>query len=341
MIKRIILKVYFLFRLPFIFLALLVGKISGRSSGNGSGILLIRLDRIGDFVLTLPVIENLRRHYPGTRISVLVRPYLADLACVIKSIDNVIVYDNFFSTIRALRREGFSVAIDMLCDYTLKPALLTFFSGAPRRIGFEGGFRELLFTDVVRPGRAARHMTEIHLDVLKPLGVSVVETMPSIILEDAQERKDVIVVIHPGGYYPSQRWPAERFAAVAGKIVGAYDVKLIIAGGPDDEELVHYITSRLEGGNVTAVCVDLKELARILARSTLLVCNNSGPLHLAAALGIPTVSMMGPTDPVLWWPQGANQIVIRKGSRVDMISADEVFQKINDMLNVAHGIKKR
>ena len=106
-------------------------------------------------------------------------------------------------------------------------------------------------------------------------------------------------------------------------------------------------------GGVTAVFPSMKDLAYLLSTCDLLICNNSGPLHLAAALGVPTVSMMGPTDPVLWRPNGDNQIVVRKdagcgpcslgrcGTRrcMDLITVEEVFDKVRGLLERLYGFK--
>ena len=355
-VKRTMLGLYFLLRLPMILAARLLGGIFVRRPGNKvDRILLIRLDRIGDLVLTLPVIESLRRYYRDAKISVLVRPYMADLARMVGAIDEVIVYDNFMSTAGRLRREKFSVAIDMLCDYTLRPALIALFSGAGTRIGFDEGFRGLLFTDTIKdPLRRPRHMVDINLDVLGPLGVPIADTTPHIALPADGLKRDNIVVMHPGGHYESQRWPAERFAALAENIAKAYDVDVVVVGAPGDKALTEEVMSRLDRDNVRAVSTDLKELVQIVAGAALLISNNSGPLHLAAALGIPTVSTMGPTDPVLWWPRGQNQHVIRKALRcspcgvgacqkhscMDLITVDEMFKEAKNILDGIDGVRK-
>lgn len=354
-IKRSLLSAYLLARLPLIWLIKVLGSPFIRDAAGRARILIIRLDRLGDYVLTLPVIENLRNRYPDADISILVKPYLAGIARLTRSVDEVIVYDGFVSTVRRLRDGHFSLAIDMLCDYTLKSALLAFFSGAATRAGFAGGFRELLFTQAAKPGKAPRRMAAINLDILKILGVPVVVTEPRMAVEGVEKSGKAVVAIHPGGHYPSQRWAPERFAAVGSRILDAYDVRLVVLGGPDDRASAEGVIKRLGEGRVEAVFPDLKGLAAILAQSALLICNNSGPLHLAAALGTATVSLMGPTDPVLWWPQGPGQIVIRKeipcspctagrcGSHacMDLITADEVFEKAKGVLEKIDGIRKR
>jgi lipopolysaccharide heptosyltransferase II len=353
-IKDAALWLYFILRLPAIWCVKLFWRPRVKASEAGKArILIIRLDRLGDLVLTLPVIESLRRYYPEARISILVRPYLAGLAHLIGSIDEVIQYDGFIKTAKRLRSEKFSIAIDMLCDYSLRPALLAYLSGAPVRVGFEGGYRELLFTEAVRSGGRPRHMIEINLDLLAALGVPAVEKMPRLTLKGIEKGPERIIAIHPGGYYPSQRWPAEKFAEVGRRVLEAFDVSIVVLGGPDDSASVNEIIARISDRRARAVSVDLEGFALMLARASLLICNNSGPLHLAAALGVPTVSTMGPTDPVLWWPKGDNQAVVRKSIKcspcslgnckehlcMDLITVDEVFGEARKLLEKVYGLK--
>lgn len=355
-IKQFLLQCYFFVRLPFLWLiASVFPSRPLRAASGPKRILLVRLDRLGDFVLSLPVIENIKANCPDTKISVLVRPYLAGLAASIKSIDSVITYDGFFRTVRRLRRERFDVAIDMLCDYLLKPALVTFLSAAPRRIGFAGGFREILFTDAVSPEAGNRLMLEINLELVRALGFGAQVTVPHIVLKGASIIRSRVVAIHPGGHYPSQCWPAERFAAVARMIAATYDVDILVIGGPEERALVGDIMTGLADIQAQSVFPDMKELAFLFARSLLVICNNSGPLHLAAAVGTPTVSTMGPTDPHRWWPQGKDQIVIRKEipcsacgrgncadhSCMNLITAVEVFEAARTIMDKTNGITKR
>lgn len=355
-IKKTILGAYLLLRLPLIILMAAIFGVKRPPDGiKPKKILLIRLDRLGDLVLTLPVIENLKLHYPDARLTVLVRPYLGDLARLVRQIDEVIVYEGFIPTVWKLRPHRFDIAIDMLFDYTLRSAAVAILSGAPRRVGFSGGFRERLFTDAVSVDAAGRSMVDINLEMMKVLSVPVKVRSPRLALEGTKKTPRRIVVLHPGAHYPSQRWSAARFADVARKIEEAYDVDVIVVGGADEKDLVRGIMERLKDIGVKSALPDMAGLAYLLARSSLLICNNSGPLHLAAALGVPTISMMGPTDPDLWRPHGRDNIVLRKPLEcmpcrhakcrahpcMDMITADEVFDKVKEVLDGIDGNKRR
>ena len=346
-IKDKILQAYFLFRLPFLYP---LKFLFARSAGNPdkvSRILVIRIDRLGDLVLSLPLIDNLRAAYPGAKIDILVRPYLLDLAGMIKSIDDVIANRGIFDALRRLANRKYDVVIDMLRDYKIEPALIALFSKAPVRIGFKGGFREALFNRPVNELKGSgKSMVELNLELLKPLNVPASVTIPRLDTGEVAAKEALTITIHPGGHYESQRWPHDRFASLVKKILERYNAKVVIIGGPDDGETVGRIIKAIDDSDVKAVFPAMKDLAYLLSASSLLVCNNSGPLHLAAALGVPTVSMMGPTDPALWRPNGDNQIVVRKDvgcnpcSRgrcsghqcMELITADEVFAAADSQL---------
>ncbi|HNQ51260.1 MAG TPA: glycosyltransferase family 9 protein [Candidatus Omnitrophota bacterium] len=313
-IKQNILQLYCILRLPVVLLIKLLFFSRNKPSGNIDRIVVIRLDRIGDFVTSLPVIDNLKTAYPRARLDVLVRPQLKGLAGLCRNIDGVVEYDGFFNAAAKLRKAHYDLAIDLLYDYTLMPAVLAYMSAAPVRAGFAWGFRELFFTRIVRkeqtPGKS---MTAVHLEVLKSLGVTAVVTAPRIDQEKKKPGAKLVAGIHPGGHFPSQIWEKEKFAAVAQWLLQKYKARVFVFGGPDEKELVSFIVSAAQGGaEVEAVFPDTAGLVQLIAQCDLVLCNNSGPLHVAEALGIPTVSTMGPTDPVLWKPQGEDSIVIRK-----------------------------
>jgi len=313
MMKEFLRSAYFLLRLPVVVIIKLLFFISRPEPERVEKILIIRLDRIGDFVASLPVIDNLKLSYPGAVIHVLIRPHMRGLAGFIKNIDAVLEYDNFLGVVSKLRKERYDLVIDLLYDYKLKTGILAFLSSAPVRLGYAWGFRELLFNRVVKAGDTKnKSMVAVHLEALKTLGVPVRVLVPRIEVEKRRSGGQIVIGIHPGGHYPSQSWGNDNFAALARRMLELYKAKIYIFAGPDEKDIVSYIVSRVGDKNVQAFSPDTQGLVSLIAGCDLLICNNSGPLHVAAAEGVPTVSTMGPTDPVLWWPQGENNIVIRK-----------------------------
>jgi ADP-heptose:LPS heptosyltransferase len=236
----------------------------------------------------------------------------------------------------------------MLLDHKIKTALLAFASGAGIRAGFAWGFRQVLFTHAVSLSMTKdKNMVDAHLELLKALDVPVRFTIPEIEVSRHGAEGALIVCVHPGGYYPSQRWGKDSFAAVIRKIIEKHKASVKIIAGEAEKALADHIVSHVNSPSVVAVFPQTSaELVSLLAQSDLVVCNNSGPLHIAAALGIPTVSTMGPTDPVLWQPAGEKNIVIRKGLDcspcgkavcskhicLEMITPEEVFLAVEEAI---------
>jgi ADP-heptose:LPS heptosyltransferase len=166
-------------------------------------------------------------------------------------------------------------------------------------------------------------MVETVLGVLKPLGIPIGSFRPEIFLTASeiegarrwllQEGSDTgpFVAIHPGAFYETQRWPAEYYAALADRIMGTGRLKAILFGGPGDVKIVDRILSMTRSRIVRCITADIRWFAALLSNCRLLVCNNSGPLHVASALEVPTVSFMGPTVKELWSPVGQGHKVLR------------------------------
>jgi ADP-heptose:LPS heptosyltransferase len=132
-------------------------------------------------------------------------------------------------------------------------------------------------------------------------------------LEAGGVRDDELLVgIHPGGHYWTQRWPPERFARLSDAITEEYKAKAVLITGPGEGPLAGEVLSKMSRPPLVFSGRPTGHLIALIWRCDLLICNNSGPLHIAAALGTPTVSMMGPTIPERWWPRGEGHIVIRK-----------------------------
>jgi ADP-heptose:LPS heptosyltransferase len=202
---------------------------------------------------------------------------------------------------------------------------LAFLSGAKYRIGFEESGREIFFN--IKGPRLDRtqHMVNHMLSLLVPLAIKEDQKQPRIYLtpqeiENAKEyfarnnfKQDCLkIAVIPGAYYPSQRWPIERFGELIKKICEKFQARVIIFTDKNEDKRGQIFGS-LDPARVEVLPgLDLRQFMAYLSQCDLLICNNTGPLHIASGLGVPTVSTMGPTVPQLWWPLGKNHIVIRK-----------------------------
>lgn len=294
-------------------------------------ILVIRTDRIGDVVVSLPAIKALKDIFPYAEISVLARESNAAILANLPFIAKVIPYVSFRRSIPVIRQLRFDMAVDLVMDYSLKTAAIAFAGGAGVRAGFDIASRGRFFNIPVTPDVREKNMSEHVLDIVRSVAsvykqeaASTWDTVPHIkVPEKAMasaeyilkingiKKNDLILSFHPGGYFPSQRWIPEYFAELADRLREDYDAMILMIGGPEDEELIRKISSMMAVSPACIVGRPLDAVAALLASSRLLICNNSGLLHLAAAVGTPTVSTMGPTVPYLWRPAGARHKVVR------------------------------
>jgi heptosyltransferase-2 len=236
---------------------------------------------------------------------------------------------------------------------------MTYLAGGEYRIGFDGWGREIFFNlrglAVSTPKRMADHL----LDLVEQSGGNRDGCVPEVFLSDKELKwasealvakgikpEELKIAIHPGAYYPSQRWPAERFGSLTRRILEQREVKVILLGSRDEKGLVKKMKEASGKGVQDFSGLGLRELIALLAQCDLLICNNSGPLHIASALKISTVSMVGPTVTPLWLPYGKHDVVINKGLNcspcnkavckdhecMESITADEVFEAVKSQI---------
>jgi lipopolysaccharide heptosyltransferase II len=289
-------------------------------------ILILRHDRIGDMALSTVIFKALKKNYPAAEIIVLASERNNEVIKNDPYVDEILVFKGLRWFMREIRNKDIDLAIDLFYTYELKQPFLTYISGAKYRVGFEEAGREVFFNIKGPKMYPRRHMIDHMFELIDTLGVDVKEKEPQIYLSNDEIKwaKDLLaskgikegdfkIAIHPGAYYPSQRWSAEGFADVTRKLVEKTGIKVILFGDKTEEAILRKIKKNIGRGDIpTFYGVNLRQFIALLSQCNLLLCNNSGALHIACALKIPTVSTMGPTDPILWWPVGENHSVIRK-----------------------------
>jgi heptosyltransferase-2 len=282
-------------------------------------VLLVRLDRIGDVVLSLPAVQAVRDRFPNAKISMVVRPYTKELADGHPLIDEVIPYhyekkgrhSSLLGNLRFIREiaeRRFDVAFILHPSH--RANFVPFLAGIPYRIGFASHASSLFLTKRVpdRRREGARHESEYTLDIVRAFGIEPSrEKKVSLPVLPAEERKvagilasagwaagDTVVALHAGASCPSKRWPAEHFAELGRRILAETPWRLAVVGGPEEAALGRALTESLGGRALDLTgTLGLRELAALLARSAALVSNDSGPVHIAAAVGTPTVTIFG------------------------------------------------
>lgn len=309
-----------------------VGSVAAAlGEGEPRALLFLRPDRIGDMILSLPALRALKKRFPRTRITVLTSPSNQALIRSDPSVDEVLVLKSgrlrllhLLTLLPALRRRRFDWVLDPFPEEDPIPVLLAVLCGAGRKIGFGGNLRSRLYHAVLPPPPAGRHFRDLTDDLIRALGAAADPDLPRPVLTEEEhdfarrwlEQEGLssaeLIGIHPGGYYPSQRWPLAYHAALIRMLSAASRGRVMLLGGEGDAASIAAI--RREAGFPLPAFIsrDLRRAAAVLARCRLFIGNNSGPLHLAAALGIPTVSFRGPTRAGRWTPLGGPHRVLER-----------------------------
>jgi ADP-heptose:LPS heptosyltransferase len=325
-------------------------------------ILIFRLDRVGDLVLTTPLFPALRKRYPRAHISVMVRKHTQDIIRNEPSINEVIVYSGFIDAVTSLRKR-FDLVIDPLMDYGLKPALLSWLLQPRFSLGFEIHGRGNLFTTPVVPSMKKEHFVDSLFELLAPLDIpeaAVVDRHPSITVDDRTDNEVLswvkeqgipatspLISLHPGAFYPSQRWLLKNFTALVTILLTKYPaIHVLLLGTSSEQTLLDaIIAGQTEDFRLRVHRHMDKPLLHnidLIKRSILFIGNNSGLLHIASAVLTPTLSTMGPTVPWTWHPYGdvKRNVVLRKDlpcspcskaicdghACMAMITVDEMFR---------------
>jgi len=332
-------------------------------------ILVIKLRYVGDVLLATPVLRALREHYPDATLTMMVNQGTEDMVKHHPDLNEVLVVKRggIGEQLRALhqvRQRRFDCVID-LTDGD-RSAILTWFSGAPVRIGFndEHRWRGRLYTTIVPAPSVAVHRVERDLAALTPLPpMGIGSKAGPLVLHTSQEDEDAadrllrevgvmetdgdmrkpVIVLHPGARYWFKAWPAIRFADLADRLAEVCGYRVLLAGGPDDLEMINAIRAQAKSSLVVmAGRATLLQFAAVLKRCAVFIGNDNGAMHIAAAVGTPVVGLFGPSNPMEWGPRGQKVKAIYKGldcrpcfhptcqrgeqNCMKQISVDEVFR---------------
>lgn len=291
---------------------------------------------IGDAVMCEPAISAVRQLFPEADVTLLVKPAIAELFTGHPAVSQVLVYEDrgvhagfagIWRLAQTLRQSRFDLAI--LFQNAFEAALLAFLAGIPRRYGYATDGRRLLLSDPVpRPGRhAVVHQVEYYLGMLRPLGWDGSVVAPRLVLRPEDEasmakrlaefgiRPDELVIgLNPGSTYGgAKRWLPERFAETADRLAGQVGVSVLIVGARGEEALARSIASRIRARTVVLTGkTSVRELMAAVKRCALFLTNDTGPMHIAAAVGVPVVAVFGPTDWRTTAPFGTGHALVRR-----------------------------
>ena len=303
-------------------------------------ILIVRTDRIGDVILTLPMARALKQQFPQARVSMLIRRYTAELVQDDPSVDQILFYDNgdhplpLFHLIAALRTEKFDIVFHTHPRFRV--ALMTWLARIPLRVGTGYRWYSFLFNKKVYEHRkgAQRHELEYNLNLLKaidcPVNYSDVipslqvkpftsDKMKALIAEHRISPHDKIVLLHPGSGGSARDWGAENFGELGRRLLQIPEVKIIITGGEGEDEIVQRVQSRVGASSVAIVNkLSLGEYAALAKLATLFISNSTGTIHIAAAVGTQVIGLypqLVPLSAARWGPYTKKKVIFTPKNR--------------------------
>lgn len=274
-------------------------------------LLVVRLGSLGDLVHALPAVAAIRRAHPHAVIDWFVDQVHRDFLDLVPILSSVVVLrqptlSGWLDARRELRRRQYEVAIDF--QGLIKSAALARASGAPRVIGFNrNAAREplaaLFYTDRVATSDSG-HVIDKNLRLAAVTGAPVDRRDFPLVPPPSQALDGLraaigsdFVVINPGAAWPNKRWPADRFGRIAAWLRDAHGLRSVVLWGPGEESLASAVVHAASGAAIAAPPTSLGDLVAILGEARLMVSGDTGPTHIAGAVGVPIVSLFGPTTP--------------------------------------------
>jgi lipopolysaccharide heptosyltransferase I len=327
-------------------------------------LLIVRLGAVGDVLRAIPAVHAIRSAFPRLHVSWIVEDLSFPLVDGHPDVDQTLRFprrelgawrrpgvmaENLALLRTTLRSQAFTVVLDLQASF--KSGLLTWLTGAARRVGFSPAHsREMSFVftnEWVRLTSRWLNRVDRNLELAQAVGASIAD--PGLPLperpEEGEEAEALLrrllpgsaprVLVSPGASrrQAHKRWPASGFARLAASLRREQSTPLVVVWGPGEEELARSVDAASQGGALLAPATSLRILAAMLRRSTLFVAADTGPMHLAWAVGCPVVALFGPTDPRLNAPLGTGHRVLRASSgRMEDLDPRDVLEAVRQAL---------
>jgi len=340
---------------------------------KNESILIIGLNWIGDAVMSMPALQLYRQEYPDAEIVLLTKPGLKPLWEMHSAPDAILLQNETRQTVKMLKRSVYSRAF--IFPNSFRSAYLPFAAGVPRRIGAAGHARRLMLTERICLGAGHQQFEymnilgvqgepplpqlqvpheifrslERKLHHLPNIGSSMAVIFQALEAERAAGSRPVVTLLPGAARGPSKRWPAEHFIELAKRLWMELNAVVVLSGGPDDAAACAEI-AEAAGDDVLNLAgqTTLKEWAALLKISDCVVSNDSGGMHLAAALDTPVAAIYGLTDPRKTGPLGKNIVLqkselknrdIKRNSEaarraLEAVAPDEAFAAVRELLGL-------
>lgn len=303
-------------------------------------ILIVRTDRIGDVILTLPMARVLKKHSPSVQIAFLIQRYTSEIVEGDPCVDRVLYYDDgeanlpFFQLVAALRTERFDAVFHTHPRFRL--ALMTWVAGIPVRVGTGYRWYSVLFNRKVFEHRkdARKHELEYNLTLLESVGCPVdyegvaptlevrpqtLDSVKTFLSRLGVQRDERFIVVHPGSGGSAREWSAENFGVLGRRLSDLPKVRVVITGRGAEERIVDRV--RELSGERALVIVDrlnLREFTALARLASLFIANSTGPLHIAAAVGTPVIGLypqVTPLSAARWGPYTGRKTIFSPVAR--------------------------
>jgi heptosyltransferase-1 len=338
-------------------------------------VLIARTDKIGDLLLSLPVFQTLKKAFPYAKLTALVSPYAKEIVQSHPSVDAVELYENGEGLL-ALTARFKEMEIDVFIALYPRPkqAFAAWLAGIPTRIGTAYRWYSFLFTEKIKVHRSAadRHEVEYNLDLLKPMGLTTGNEKIQFPLTESERSfaKDLLkekgiqpgtpyVVVHPGHKGSALNWNPVLYGQIVAHLTQQKNLRVVITAGADETPLISKVTQfhgSLAPEQKPVLLIGecgLRHLAAVYEGAACFLSGSTGTMHLAAAVGTPTVSLFCPipeTTPVRWGPWGNEATILMpknlkcpdclrgycgKHDPMDAITVDEVFQAMEKYIRKA------
>ncbi|MGE5315799.1 MAG: glycosyltransferase family 9 protein [Acidobacteriota bacterium] len=274
---------------------------------------------IGDIVLTTPLIRTLRETYPHASISYLGERHAVSLLEHHPMLDEIIALDlqnQTFGAQLSLYKRLHASKFDCVIDLFSNPrsALLCYATRAPIRVGADRRGRGRLYTTRIKDDGKPKSAIAFHYQSLEALGIAPRSYKTELFLTDREKEQAreylsahgapasaTVIALQCGGTWPAKLWDKDRFAELALLCQKEFGASIVLTGGMNDREIVAHVKSRVPGA-IDAVGLPLRQAAALLGASSAMVSNDCGAMHIAVAVGTPTIGIFGPGEENIWFP---------------------------------------
>lgn len=302
---------------------------------TGKRILVFNVNWLGDVLFSTAAFRALRQAYPDAYIACIVHPRAKEILQGNPNLDEIIVFDekdkekhllNKFKFVSKLAKKNFDTVY--MFHRSVSRLMLMVMSNIPNRIGYKAKKRSfVLLTKRISLPKVKMHRVEYFLNILKTCGTPCEAKFYEFFIDMASQKKildffqdqginkgDLVIALNPGGNWFLKRWIPERFSELANSLIKEFKAKIIITGSANDAALAESIGAGLvERPIIACGKTSLKELGALLERCNLFISADSGPMHIAVSLGVPTIALFGPTSPEITGPIGKGKVkVIQK-----------------------------